>query len=213
MASSNFNVLNHSLRQAATLSAGIATLFILGSFGCLYFVNSRGAFGSRLDEHVAELKPGSVVDVQLSPSTRGDRDVEIWYPRHASDDISKAVTEISGKATLRSDGFLITEVNLPVIHTQSDRDGVGMVLFTEALEPRNHYKLSLQIDRMPTELAGVRAVVKTEMASMYPLIFWQIEGLAMALFVVASLGAFLSIRWWRVAASPQPDQQSMAQQN
>ena len=204
MSCSNSKVLD-SLREAVKFSAAVAALFLIVALCCLHWLYSRGAFGTAPDEHLVNLKAGSSINVPLSVANRGDHDVEIGYSRNASDDVSQDLTRIFGKATLRSGGFLVAQVELPVLHTRSDRDGSAMVLFTGPMEPRNHYELSLQIDRIPPDLARSQAVVKTELEHLYPLIFMQVELEMVGLLLIASLCLFLSIRWSRAAARVEGD--------
>jgi hypothetical protein len=60
-------------------------------------------------------------------------------------------------------------------HGRSDRDGSAMVLFTGPTEPRNDYSLSLEIDRIPPDLAQSQAVVKVGLVSDYYLFFFVSE--------------------------------------
>src|ERR1700730_4380107 len=89
-----------SLRESVRFSAAVAVCFFVAALFCLYWAYSRGAFGAALAERSVNLKAGSSVNVPFSVPNKGDHDVEIWYPRSASDDVSKNLQEIFGEATL-----------------------------------------------------------------------------------------------------------------
>jgi hypothetical protein len=186
-----------SLRESVRFSAAVAAGFFVAALFCLYWAYSRGAFGNTTEEHLVNLKAGSSINVPLSVANRGDHNVEIRYSRNASDDVSKGLVEIFGKATLRSGGSVVAEVALPVDQTTSDPDGSAMILFTLPMNPQNHYELSLQVDRIPLELERSQAVVRTELDRLYPLIFLQVEVAIIVLLLMAMLSIFFSIRWWR----------------
>ena len=196
-----------SLREAAKFSAAVAALFLIAALYCLHWLHSRGAFGNGTVECPIHLESGSSITVHFSVPYRGDHDIEIWYPRNASGDVEKDVRQIFGKMTLRTDGSLVEQKVLPVDHGRSDRGGSAMVLSTGPMEPRNDYSLSLEIDRIPPDLARSQGVVRTELEHLYPLIFWQVEFACMCFLLISLFCLFLSVRWWRSAARAEGDQQ------
>ena len=91
---------SRSLREAVRFSTVVAALFLIAAWYCLHWAYSRGAFGRAPVEHPVNLKAGSSIAIEFSVPYRGDRDIEIWYPRNASDDVCKDLDGILGKATL-----------------------------------------------------------------------------------------------------------------
>lgn len=189
-----------SLREAVRFSALVAALLLIAAWSCLHWAYSRGAFTNVPVERPIRLESGSATTVHFSVPHWGDRDIEIWYPRNASDDVSKNVCRIFGKMTLRTDGSLVEQKALPVDHSRSDRDGAAMVISTGPMAPRNDYSLLLEIDRMPPDLARSQAVVKVEPVPDYYLVFFQLEVVSALLLLAALSCAFLSVRWWRTIA-------------
>lgn len=212
------------MREAVKFSTVVAVLFLIAAWYCLQWAYSRGAFGRVPVEHPVNLKAGSSSAVQFSVPYRGDRDIEIWYPRNASGNVCKDLDGILGKATLTLRGkedvpgifgegplhrppeTAVAQFPLPVYHHSSDRDGCAMVLFTGPMEPRNDYNLLLQVDGIPQSLAESQAVVKVKLVSDYYLFFWQVKLLGALLLLAALSCAFLSVRWWRAAVRAGGDQ-------
>ena len=190
---------SRSLREAIKFSSAVAALFLIAALFCLYWLYNNGAFGSAPVEHPVDLKAGPSINVHFSVPYRGGRDIEIWYPRHASDDVNEEVRQIFGEMTLRTDGSLIEQKVLPVDHFRSDRDGFAMVIFTGPMEPRNDYSLLLQVDRIPQSLANSQARVKVEITFDYYSIFLQLELVVTLLLLATASCAFLSVRWWRAS--------------
>ena|ERR1039457_4308263 len=195
-----------SLREAVKFSAAIAILFLITAWYCLHWAYGRGAFGTTPVERPVNLKAGSSVDVHFSVPNRGDRDVEIWYPLNASDDVDKDLRGISGKAALRIGENLVAQFPLPVDHSRSYQDGRAMVLFTGPMESRNDYSLLLQIDHIPQSLVESQATVKVKLVSDYYFLFLELELVGGLSLLAAFLCAFLSVRWWRAAARAEGDQ-------
>lgn len=189
-----------SLREAAKFSALVAALFLIAAWYCLHWAYNRGAFTNVPVERPIRLESGSSTTVQFSVPHWGDRDIEIWYPRNASGDVSKDVGQIFGKMTLHTDRSLVEQKALPVDHGRSDRDGSAMVISTGPMRPGNDYSLLLEIDRMPPDLARSQAVLKVELVSDYYLAFFSVEVVSALLLLAASSCAFLSVRWWRTIA-------------
>lgn len=195
-----------SLREAVKFSAAVAALFLIAALCCLHWAYSRGAFGAAPVEHPVNLKAGSSINVHFSVPNRGDHRIMIWYSRDASDDVSKNLDGIVGKATLRIGEDLVAQFPLPVYNHSCDGDGCAMVLFIGPTEPRNDYSLLLQVDRIPQSLAESQAAVKVELVSDYYLLFLELELVAALLLLAALSCAFLSARWWRAAARAGGDQ-------
>jgi hypothetical protein len=169
-------------------------------------------------ERPVNLKAGSSISVHFSVPYRGDRDMEIWYPRKASDDVCKDLDGILGKATLTLRGkedvpgifgegpsrrppeTRVAQFPLPVDHHRGDADGCAMVLSTGPMEPQNDYSLLLQVDSIPQSLADSQATVKVELVSDYYLLFLELELVGILLLLAALFCAFLSVRWSRAAA-------------
>lgn len=186
-----------SLREAVKFSAGIAALFLTASFGCLHWAYSRGAFGAATVECPIRLENGSSINVHFSVPNRGDHDIEIWYPRNASDDVGKDVRQIFGAATLRIGDAPVAQFPLPVDHGRSYRDGSAMVLFSGPMNPRNDYILVLRVDSIPSDLAGSQAIVRVPLVADYHLLFLELEGTGVLMLLAGVFCAFLSVRWWR----------------
>ena|ERR1700736_4419779 len=202
-------MLSKPLREAVVFSGAVAALFLIAGLCCLYWAYNRGAFGAARVEHPVNLKVGSEITVHFLVPSKGDHDVEIWYPRNASDDVNNDLGRMLGKATLRTGDAPVAEIELPVKHTRSDRDGAAMVVFTGPMEPRNDYSLSLQIDRIPPGLARSQAEVKVELDPLYYSIFLQVELEAAALLLLALSCVVLSVRWWRAATRAAGDQENV----
>ena len=92
------------LREAVKFSGAVAALLVVAVFCCVGWLYNRGAFAASRVERNANLRSGSSTDVYLSVPNSGDHEIQIWYPRSASDDVAKAVSEIFGTVTLLNAG-------------------------------------------------------------------------------------------------------------
>lgn len=173
----------------------LAILLLAGTGYCLYWTYSRGGFGTTPVEVPIQLQEGGSTSVRLRAGERGEHHFEITYPANRLARVGRDhLRRISGKATLACDEKIIAEVELPVGYGTYRRGEETAILFTIPTKPGIDYVLSLQIDRLPLELAQSRAKAVVELDAHYNLLLWQIELLGVLLLVVSLLCIFPRIR-------------------
>lgn len=180
--------------QSSKLCISLGLLLLAAAAYTLYWVQSRGAFGTSPIEIPVHLDEHSSLSVSFSVFEKGDHYIEMQYPRAATYDVRRQLDAITGKATVTSRGGRVAEANLPVGRQTGNQRFGAMVLFALAMEPHKDYRFLLEVAHLPPALKQARPTIKVYMDPHYNLIFPQIELLGVLLVVVALLCLLSGIR-------------------
>jgi hypothetical protein len=175
----------------------VALLLFASALYCLYWMQSRGAFSRAPIKIPIQLTEGASASVRFVGVEKGDHYVEIEYPADASKDVRYDLERIVGNVSLSSHGMVVARAILPMRHGTYANGRHAMILFTVPTKPRTEYVLSLEITRIPADLAGSQGDVKVELDPHYNLIFPQTELLGVLLVV---LGLFCLVPGIRLKA-------------
>jgi hypothetical protein len=175
------------LRATIAILFGAIAIFLCG------WIYSRGGFSFKPLTFPIRLQQDSSVTVSFSVSERGRHEIEIQYPKDASDNLSKEFNALAGTVTLSSRGTIMTRTELRGTHQRWDSDSAAIVLLAFESEPGRQYVVSLQTVRVPPNLNNAPAIIRIELDPTQYKVFIFSFVFAILSFLIAVVCAILLI--------------------